>query len=66
VNLPKYLKRAHKESLKAGWRWEHRTNHVTVRKPCGEFVVCVSTTAYDGTVTRKVQSKLRKAGCPAV
>ncbi len=66
MKLPNYLKKAHKASVRAGWRWEERTNHVTVRNSDGQFVVCVSTTAYEGTLTRKIQGKLRKAGCPGV
>lgn len=62
--LPKYLKRACKESSKAGWTWEQKTNHITVRNPKGDFVVCVSKTAYEGTLAKKHLSQLRKAGCP--
>jgi len=61
--LPKYLKQAYKQSTKVGWTWEHG-KHVTVRDPSGEFVVCISTTAYDGNLTKKILSKLRRANCP--
>lgn len=66
--LPKQFKKAHKASVKQGWTWDHRggSKHVTVRDSSGEFVVCISLTLYDGTITRRIQGKLRKAGCPAV
>ena len=66
--LPDYLRRAHKLSVKAGWTWDHRagSGHVVVRDAGGEFVVAVSLTAYDGTLTRKTAGKLRRAGCPGL
>jgi hypothetical protein len=66
VKLPNYLTKAHKQSRKLGWTWEMRTRHIEVRDANGDFVVSVSTTAYDGSLTRKVKGTLRKAGCPGV
>ena len=37
---------------------------MSVFNPQGEFVVMVSSTFYDGMLTRKFLSRLRKAGCP--
>ncbi len=62
--LPNQFKRAHKLSTKQGWTWEKRTNHVEVRDYQGEFVVSISTTMYDGPLTKKILATLRKAGCP--
>lgn len=66
--LPTYLSKPHKASLAQGWKWEHKdgSKHVIVRDPRGEFVVCISLTAYDGTVTKRVKSKLKNAHCPGV
>jgi hypothetical protein len=65
--LPGYLKKAHKESVKRGWTWDYRgSHHMTVRDADGNFVASLSLTAYDGTLTKVVKSKLRKAGCPAL
>ena len=65
--IPGYLKQAHKQSVKQGWTWDYRgSKHVTVRDASGEFVVAISLTAYDGTLTKKTKATLRKAGCPAV
>lgn len=63
--LPKPYKRAYRESTKIGWRWSKRTNHIEVRDARGEYVVTVSTTQYDGALTKRVLTKLRRAGCPA-
>lgn len=64
--LPKQFKKAYKTSEKAGWLWVKRTNHIEVRQPDGTFVTCISTTMYDGPLTRKVTGQLRRAGCPGV
>jgi len=64
--LPKQFKQAEKLSVKRGWKWEKRTNHIEVRDARGEFVVSISTTMYDGVLTRKIQGKLRRANCPGV
>jgi hypothetical protein len=62
--LPNQFKRAQKLSTKRGWTWTKRTNHVEVRDADNEFVISISTTMYDGPLTKKVLSKLRKANCP--
>ena len=64
--LPNQFKKAHKLSSKQGWKWEKRTNHIEVRTPDGTFVVSISTTMYDGPLTKRVMSQLRRAGCPGV
>ena len=64
--LPKQFKAAEKASTRDGWTWEKTSRHVTVRDADGEFVVCISTTMYDGPTTRKINGKLRRAGCPGV
>lgn len=67
MKLPDYLRKAHKVSIKAGWKWEERgTKHVMVFDANGVSVTCVSTTAYDGTLRKKVESQLRKANCPGL
>lgn len=67
THLPDYLRKAHKESKKAGWRWDYRgTKHVMVFDPRGQAVTTVSLTAYDGVLTKKVLSQLRRANCPGV
>lgn len=63
--LPKQFKKAYKASSKIGWTWTKRTNHVEVRDAKGDFVVMISTTMYEGTLSRKILSVLRKAGCPS-
>lgn len=62
--LPKQFKKVYKLSSKAGWTWTKKTNHIEVRNARGEFVTTISTTMYDGLLTRKVMSQLRNAGCP--
>lgn len=64
--LPKQFKGAYKASSKRGWQWTKRTNHIEVRDANGTLVTTISTTMYDGPLTKKVQSQLRRAGCPAV
>lgn len=65
-NLPKQFKQAEKQSVKKGWTWERRTRHFEVRDESGAFVVSISTTMYDGTLTKKILAKLRRAKCPGV
>lgn len=62
--LPKQYKKAYKASSKVGWSWTKRQRHIEVRDASGEFVVMISSTQYDGVLTKKVLSTLRKAGCP--
>lgn len=67
MKLPDYLRKAHKVSTKRGWLWEERgTKHVMVFDADGKSVTCISTTAYDGTLRKKVESQLRKANCPGL
>lgn len=67
MKLPKYLKRAHAESTKQGWTWVYKgSHHVTIRDEKGDFVIAMSLTSYDGTLTRKITGKLKKAGCPGL
>ena len=66
MNLPNYLRKTYKVSRKAGWTWEKGTRHVMVRNPKGEVVTTISTTAYDGTLRKKVESQLRRAECPGL
>lgn len=66
MKIPNYLKRAHKESTKAGWTWEDNTNHITIRNQHGTFVIAISTTQYDGSLRRKTLGKLRQFGCPGI
>lgn len=62
---PKAITKARRASEKAGWTWTlNGSGHWTVRNPQGERVVTVSSTFYDGPLTRKFLSTLRKAGCP--
>jgi hypothetical protein len=64
-NFPKALAHVRKVSTKEGWTWKQTgNNHMSVFNPQGEFVVMVSSTFYDGMLTRKFLSRLRKAGCP--
>jgi hypothetical protein len=64
-NWPKAIVKAKKASEKAGWTWTYGgSGHWTVRNPEGEWVLTLSSTFYDGPLTRKFLSKLRKAGCP--
>lgn len=64
--LPKQFKKAHKASVKQGWVWVKKTNHIEVRLPDGTFVTSISTTMYDGPLTRKVNGQLRKYNCPGL
>ena len=64
--LPKQFTKAYKASTKQGWTWTKRTRHIEVRDARGDFVCSISTTMYDGTLTRKYLGKLRRAGGPAV
>lgn len=64
--LPKQFKKPMRLSVREGWTWEKRSRHVEVRDADGEFVVSISTTMYDGALTRKLQGRLRKAGCPGL
>lgn len=68
LRIPSYLRRAHKLSVKQGWHWEYQTgsSHVKVFSPTGAPVTNISLTAYDGPLTKKVMSQLRKAGCPGL
>lgn len=67
MNLPNYLRKVHKVSSKQGWMWEKRgSKHIMVRNPQGAVVTTISTTAYDGTLRKKVESQLRRAGCPGL
>lgn len=68
LNLPDYLRRAHKVSTKKGWTWEKRegSKHVMVFDTRGNAVTTISTTAYDGILRKKVESQLRKAKCPGL
>lgn len=64
-NFPKALAHVRKVSIKEGWTWKQTgTNHIAVFTPDGEFVVMLSSTFYDGPLTKKFLSRLRKAGCP--
>jgi hypothetical protein len=66
--LPNWLKKPRKRSEQDGWEWRFNpgSKHVSVFDANGEFVVCLSLTAYDGSVTRKVRGKLKRAGCPGL
>jgi hypothetical protein len=66
--IPDYLRRAHKLSTKAGWVWEYQdgSKHMTIFDAQGRPVTTVSLTAYDGSLTKKVKSQLRRANCPGV
>lgn len=67
MNLPNYLKRPYKVSRKAGWTWEKRgSKHVMVFDANGKAVTTISCTQYDGTLRKKVESQLRRAGCPGL
>lgn len=64
-NWPKALLKAKRESEKHGWTWTYGgSGHWTVRNPQGEWVLTLSSTFYDGPLTKKFLGKLRKAGCP--
>jgi hypothetical protein len=66
--LPKYLKKAEKESTKKGWEWKYNSGsgHITIFDGNGDYVIWVSLTAYDGSVTKQNLSKLRRAKCPGL
>ena len=64
--LPKQFKKAHKESAKHGWTWVKKTKHIEVRDAQGRLVTNISTTMYDGPLTKKVLSQLRRGKCPGV
>lgn len=65
--LPDYLRKAEKESTKAGWLWEVRgSKHLMIFDADGEAVLTVSLTAYDGVLRKQVVSKLRRAKCPGM
>lgn len=67
LRIPDYLRKAHKESIKHGWTWDLRgSKHLLVLDPQGTPVTNVSLTAYDGPLTKKVLSQLRRADCPGV
>lgn len=67
LRIPSYLRKAHKESVKQGWTWDYRgTKHLMILNPNGEPITTVSLSAYDGTLTKRVTSQLRRAGCPGV
>lgn len=64
-NWPKVLQNVRKASEREGWTWDLKgSGHWTVRNPDGEFVVAMGGTMYDGTLVKRLLSKLRKAGCP--
>lgn len=65
LRIPDYLRKVQKVSTKAGWRWEYKgSKHVMVLNPQGQAITTISLTAYDGTLTKKVMSQLRRADCP--
>ena len=65
--IPNYLRKAYKASTKQGWKWEYRgSKHVMVIDPNGIAITTVSLTAYDGTLSKKVLSQLRRGNCPGV
>lgn len=67
LRIPNYLRKAQKASEKAGWRWEYKgSKHVMILDAQGKPVTTISLTAYDGTLTKKVLSQLRRANCPGV
>lgn len=64
AGLPKQFKAAEKASIKQGWTWTKRARHIEVRDADGEFVVMISATMYDGTLSKRILATLRKAKCP--
>ncbi len=68
MRLPDYLRRPHKLSTREGWVWDHKegSKQLTIFNAHGEAVTPVSLSAYDGTLTKKVRSQLRRAKCPGI
>lgn len=67
LSIPDYLRKPKKLSEKKGWKWDYRgSKHLMVFDHQGKPVVTISLTAYDGVLTKRVQSQLRKAGCPGL
>lgn len=68
MRLPDYLRRAHKLSTREGWTWDHKdgSKHLTIFNADGVAVTTVSLSAYDGSLTKKVRSQLRRAKCPGI
>lgn len=67
LKIPSYLRKAYKQSVKQGWTWDYRgSHHVMVIAPNGVAVTTISLTAYDGTLTKKTMSQLRRAKCPGL